>query len=182
MENSRTFSIILGHFRKKRKIFFTNLIVMLQETRSTLKRTFDCDDGIHQNFKRFTYTALQTELRPTNFEFYQLVAIVDDASEYADTKVAKLREIIDYVRIFYDIDQAKQYLEETTRTATFLIGTVNLAKKFVPMMHRHRQIQSIYLYHSSPATEQMDEYQMITSYKKVSFYVETKSSQRMLME
>jgi hypothetical protein len=140
---------------------------MLQEAKYTLKRTFDSDDDTHRNSKHFADSSKRSEIRRKNLESFQLVILIDGESEYTDTKVAKLREIVDYVQIFDDIGQMEQFLQETSETTTFLIGSINIVKMWLPTIYNRRQIQFIYLYHLLSPMEQLEEYQMMESYKKV---------------
>jgi hypothetical protein len=85
-----------------------------------------------------------------NLESHQLVWLdvkVHD-HEYQDTTVnlEGLRKIIDYTKLFDNIQDCKEYLERTDNGLTYLVISESLGQTFIPHVHDIESVFKIYLY------------------------------------
>lgn len=85
-----------------------------------------------------------------NLDSHQLVwldAKVHD-HEYRDTAVSleALRQIIDYTKLFDNVQDCKEYLKQTDNGLTYLVVSGSLGKTFIPQIHDLESIFKIYVY------------------------------------
>ena len=60
--------------------------------------------------------------------------------------IDKLRQIVDYTKLYDNANECLQYVEQTKDLKTFLVCSEQSAEKLVPQMHEWRNIRSIYIY------------------------------------
>ena len=81
-----------------------------------------------------------------NLELYQLVW-VDEKNSTSPDKITlrRLRKIIDYLKVFSNVTDCQDYLNETVDTTTFLvISFEELNKELLPQIQDRKNIWSIY--------------------------------------
>ncbi|CAF1421683.1 unnamed protein product, partial [Didymodactylos carnosus] len=85
-----------------------------------------------------------------NLESHQLVwfGLNVDRNEKSDTIVTLegLRKIVDYTKIFDDVEQCQQYIEQTKDTITFLVTSDHRGEQLVSRVHNLNRVSSIYIY------------------------------------
>jgi hypothetical protein len=100
---------------------------------------------VHQNF--LTDTEIYDQ--PTNI----------------DTQI-KLKNLINYLRIFDQIDACEQYISKMNNDKLLIIVSTTLALTFIPHSHDCPQIKSIYIYGKSKIDTNVSE-RLLTKYAKV---------------
>ncbi|CAF0878337.1 unnamed protein product [Didymodactylos carnosus] len=102
-----------------------------------------------------------------NLESHQLIWLdksINSNQSDSTVTVERLRNVVDYTKLYYNPEECLQHIEQTKDTATFLIGSDELVRIFIPKIHDLENIQAIYIYCSQ------NEYcqQWISNYSKVS--------------
>jgi hypothetical protein len=79
----------------------------------------------------------------------------------------QLRSIINYLKLFEDIDDCEQYIRSLSKDdRIILLVNEKLASEIISRIHELRQIISIYIY----SNDTQEDNQWINQYKKVSLY------------
>jgi hypothetical protein len=84
-----------------------------------------------------------------NLESHQLVwadANINNGSTDSVVTLQELRKIIDYTRLFDNVEVCKTYIEQSYDTTTFLVCSGQLGEQLVPLIHGLKHILSIYIY------------------------------------
>jgi hypothetical protein len=84
-----------------------------------------------------------------NLESHQLLWL--DANLMHNTNDSKitiegLRKIVDYTKLFDDIEECFEYIKGTQETTTFIVCSGHLGKILIPKIHNLQNIWSIYIY------------------------------------
>jgi hypothetical protein len=86
----------------------------------------------------------------------------------------QLRSIINYLKLFEDIDDCEQYIRSLSKDdRIILLVNEKLASEIISRIHELRQIISIYIY----SNDTQEDHQWINQYKKVSLYQKKKINQ-----
>jgi len=80
----------------------------------------------------------------------------------------ELRSIINYVKIFESNIECQREFEKITIGKIFLILNCVQGLSLLPMVHDHKQLHSIYVYHNG---DNVDMEQAATQYKKAFFLI-----------
>jgi hypothetical protein len=104
-----------------------------------------------------------------NLEIFSLIWLdlsTNNIHENIDIQ-QQLRSIINYLKIFEDLDDCEQYIRSLSKDDRIVI-LVNekFALEITSRIHELRQITSIYIY----STETKEDYQWINQYKKVRIF------------
>ncbi|CAF1377734.1 unnamed protein product [Didymodactylos carnosus] len=102
-------------------------------------------------------TADTTATRPTvfnrervNLESHQLVWLdpnVNNSNESESSiTIEDLRKIIDYTKLFDNVEECQQYIVQTKDTTTFLVISEQLGQILIPQIHHLKNIWIIYVY------------------------------------
>jgi hypothetical protein len=79
----------------------------------------------------------------------------------------QLRSIINYLKLFEDIDDCEQYIRSLSKDDRIvMVVNEKFALEITTRVHELRQITSIYIY----STDITDDYQWINQYKKVTIF------------
>lgn len=101
-----------------------------------------------------------------NLEIFSLIWLdlsTNNIHENIDIQ-QQLRTIINYLKLFEDIDDCEQYIRSlTTDDRIVILINEKFALEFISRIHELRQIISIYIY----STDNNEDYQWIEQYKKV---------------
>ncbi|CAF0946668.1 unnamed protein product [Didymodactylos carnosus] len=84
-----------------------------------------------------------------NLESHQLVWLNDNVNKSNDndtTLKEDLRKIVDYTKLFDNVEQCLQYIEETKDSITFLVCSEQFGEILVPQIYHLQNIWSIYIY------------------------------------
>ncbi|CAF0849225.1 unnamed protein product [Didymodactylos carnosus] len=107
-------------------------------------------------------------LERVNLESYQLVWLGSNINSieegYSTVTVKGLRKIVDYTKLFDNVNRCKAYIQQTNDTITFLVCSEQLGEIFIPQIHDLENIWSIYIYCNNKEYHQ----QWTTKYSKVS--------------
>jgi hypothetical protein len=90
----------------------------------------------------------QTNTDNRNLEIFCLIWLdaVQDLKEIKKTE-RKLRSIINNLKRFQDVKQCQQYIEQTSqKDRLVLVVSGRFGREIVPIIHKYRQIISIYVY------------------------------------
>jgi len=90
----------------------------------------------------------QTNTDNQNLEIFCLIWLdaVQDLKEIKRTE-RKLRPIINNLKRFQDVKQCQQYIEQTSqKDRLVLVVSGRFGREIVPIIHKYRQIISIYVY------------------------------------
>jgi hypothetical protein len=90
----------------------------------------------------------QTNTDNQNLEIFCLIWLdaVQDLKEIKKTE-RKLRSIINSLKRFQDVKQCQQYIEQTSqKDRLVLVVSGRFGREIVPIIHKYRQIISIYVY------------------------------------
>jgi hypothetical protein len=115
---------------------------------------------VHQNF--LTDTLLSNV---NNLTLVWLDTEVYDQPMNIDTQI-KLKNLINYLRIFDQIDTCEQYISKMNNDKLLIIVSTTLALTFIPHSHDCPQIKSIYIYGKSKIDTNVSE-RLLTKYAKV---------------
>jgi hypothetical protein len=82
-----------------------------------------------------------------NLETHQLIWCdeIDDNSEYS-VSADELRKIVDYTRLYNDVQECQQHLKRTSDTTTFLVCSCMIGKRLIPIIHKLKNIRLIYVF------------------------------------
>jgi len=80
----------------------------------------------------------------------------------------ELRSIINHVKIFESNIQCQNQFEKITNGKIFLIVNCVQSLSLLPIVHDHKQLNSIYIYHNG---DSINMEQTATQYKKVFFHI-----------
>src|SRR5437868_4289140 len=101
-----------------------------------------------------------------NLEMFSLIWLdlsTNNIHENIDIQ-QQLRSIINYLKIFEDIDDCEQYIRSLSKDDRIvIIINENFALEIILRIHELRQITSIYIY----SQDIKEDYQLINQYKKV---------------
>jgi len=101
-----------------------------------------------------------------NYEIFSLVWLdsqADELPEYNNVQ-EKLRTIINYLKIFENLDQCEQYIRSISKyDRLILIVNYPFAQEITSRIHSLRQLSSIYIYGANKETNE----QWIEQYPKV---------------
>ena len=109
--------------------------------------------------------------RLVNLESHQLVWC--DGRMNNDTRVnltvvlAELRKIVDYTKLFDDIEECFQHLQDTRDAVTFLVISGRFGQTLVPRISHFKNIRSIHIYCRNEALHR----HWSSQYDKVSVHV-----------
>jgi len=85
-----------------------------------------------------------------NLEPHQLVWCDSNINIMVNTEsvvnLEGLRKIVDYTKLFDNLEECQRYLTEATDSATFLVCSGELGEKIIPEIHQLGNIRSIYIY------------------------------------
>ncbi len=103
-----------------------------------------------------------------NLEIFSLIWLdlsINNIHENIDIQ-QQLRSIINYLKLFEDIDDCEQYIRSLSKDDRIVILTnEKFALEIIERVHELRRITSIYIY----STDIKEDYQWINQYKKVRF-------------
>ena len=68
-----------------------------------------------------------------------------DNEEYT-TSITKLRQVVNTVKVFADIDECIEFINGLTEAVVFMIASGALGEKIVPIVHDKLQVNTIYIY------------------------------------
>jgi len=104
-----------------------------------------------------------------NLEIFSLIWLdlsTNNIHENIDIQ-QQLRSIINYLKLFEDIDDCEQYIRSLSKDDRIVILTnEKFALEIIERVHELRRITSIYIY----STDIKEDYQWINQYKKVRFF------------
>lgn len=84
-----------------------------------------------------------------NLESYQLIWIDTNTNKIGEdttVAIARLREIVDYTKLFTNFDECLCYINQTEETKTFLVCSNSLDEEFVSQMDYLKNKCTIYMY------------------------------------
>lgn len=106
-----------------------------------------------------------------NLEDHQLIwcdANINDLVNQSESliTISKLRKIVDYTKLFDNVNECLQYVEQTKNTNTFLVCSEQFVEKLASGTHGLKNIKTIYVYYSKnePHLEQWS-----SDYARVSY-------------
>ena len=79
----------------------------------------------------------------TNLESHQLVWLCTSNDAVS---LQSLRNIVNYVRVFSDINVCLTYIERTSDTVTFLVCSEEYLRSLIPRIHHHRSPYLVFVY------------------------------------
>jgi hypothetical protein len=103
----------------------------------------------------------------SNLEGHQLVWCDDnEVTQNAenDITLTKLRDAVNYTKLFNDVSSCRRYIEQTSDTTTFLVCAVNMAFSLIPQVHELRNVKSIYIHSNGKS---LDSSQTLANFSKV---------------
>jgi len=104
-----------------------------------------------------------------NLEIFSLIWLdlsINNIHENIDIQ-QQLRSIINYLKLFEDIDDCEQYIRSLSKDDRIVILTnEKFALEIIERVHELRRITSIYIY----STDIKEDYQWINQYKKVRLF------------
>ena len=98
--------------------------------------------------------------KTTNLEPHQLVWV---SSNNEHVSAESLRSIVDYTRLFDNINECRSFIDQTFNTTTFIVCSQAFAQHFISQIDDLKNIYLIYIYTSDQNTDTM----AISSCKKV---------------
>ena len=103
-----------------------------------------------------------------NLESHQLIYLSDPAIGLQDKlDVQMLRNIVDYSRVYVDIEACQHYLENTCDTTTFLICANRQGERLIPKIHKQKNIHFIYI----QCENNRENLSWTSKFEKVRFYL-----------
>ncbi|CAF0839553.1 unnamed protein product [Didymodactylos carnosus] len=88
-----------------------------------------------------------------NLEAHQLIwcdANINDPVNQSESliTIGKLRKIVDYTKLFDNVNECLQYMEQTKDTNTFRVCSEQFVEKLASGTHELKNIKTIYIYYS----------------------------------
>lgn len=103
-----------------------------------------------------------------NLESHQLIYLSEPGIGSEDKLDAQmLRNMVDYTRVFVDVEACQHYLENTCDTTTFLICSNRQGERLVPEIHQRKNIHFIYI-HCENSRENLS---WTSKFEKVGFHL-----------
>lgn len=83
-----------------------------------------------------------------NSESHQLIWLESNihTSGKSTITIAELRKIVDYTKLFDDIEECIYFIERTTHIATFIVTSDDLGQLLISKIHDQSNIKSIYIF------------------------------------
>ncbi|CAF4271617.1 unnamed protein product [Rotaria magnacalcarata] len=118
-----------------------------------------------------TYNVMQQrqifDREKINLESHQLVWLdpTVDRNQESDTlaSLENLRKIVDYTKLFNNVEQCQQFIEQTKTTTTFIITSDDLDEQLVSNVYNLKNVYSIYIYNTTNNYQQ----EWISNYSKI---------------
>jgi hypothetical protein len=122
---------------------------MTQITTSSLTTVFD----------RIVFSESETQERRRQFFDRERVNLDSHQLLWCDSNISgltentgstvtinELRKIVDYTKLFDNVDECHQFIKQTGDTITFLICSAQFAECLIPYIHDLKNVKSIYVY------------------------------------
>ncbi|CAF3375458.1 unnamed protein product [Rotaria socialis] len=118
-----------------------------------------------------TYNAIQQrhifDREKINLESHQLVWLdpTVDRNQESDAlaSLENLRKIVDYTKLFNNVEQCQQFIEQTKVTTTFITTSDDLGEQLVSNVYNLKNVYSIYIYNTTNNYQQ----EWISNYSKI---------------
>ena len=99
----------------------------------------------HRECNRYNF-----DRKLVNLDNHQLVwcfeYVAGAATIQPSPAIDSLRKIVDYTKLFDDVDNCYQYLKQTSTTDTFLVISENCGEKLAPLIRDLKYIRAVYIY------------------------------------
>ncbi|CAF1451522.1 unnamed protein product [Rotaria magnacalcarata] len=133
--------------------FVTTAVVVNQSSASPAIDIQHNEPPVVTGETRFTTTADSTILindEKINLESHQLVWLDEKTSEQISENIVtieSLRKIVDYTKLFDNVEECRQYLENSKdHNDIFLVTSGQSGEKLIPEVHRLQNVLLIYVY------------------------------------